>query len=93
MPKYIECEKAYELARTNDYYSDFHKSMADLTSLKELLDDTLAADVVEVRHGEWSEPIGYNVKCSRCRKYSQEMSNYCPNCGAIMGGRGINNVV
>ena len=46
MPEYIEREKAYELARTSELYSDFHRSMADLTSLKELLEDTPTADVV-----------------------------------------------
>ena len=46
MAEYIEREKAYELARTSELYSDFHRSMADLTSLKELLEDTPTADVV-----------------------------------------------
>ncbi len=27
--EYIEREAVYEIARTNYYYSDFHKSMAD----------------------------------------------------------------
>lgn len=44
---YIEREKVLEIAKDN-YYSDFHKSMADLTSLRELLEDTPTADVVEV---------------------------------------------
>lgn len=45
--KYIEKEKVLEIVK-DKYYSDFHKSMADLTSLRELLEDTPAADVVEV---------------------------------------------
>lgn len=48
---YIERERVLEIAK-DEYYSDFHKSMADLTSLRELLEDTPTADVVEVRHGE-----------------------------------------
>ena len=44
---YIEREKVLDIAK-DDYSSDFHKSMADLTSLRELLEDTPAADVVEV---------------------------------------------
>ena len=47
MAEYIEREKVLEIAK-DEYYSDFHKSMADLTSLRELLEDTPAADVVEV---------------------------------------------
>ena len=52
--KYIEREKVLEIAK-DEYYSDFHRSMADLTSLRELLEDTPAADVVEV------------VRCENCK--------------------------
>ena len=48
LSKYIDSEVAYELARTSEYYSDFRRSTADLTSLKELLDDTPAVDAVKV---------------------------------------------
>lgn len=69
MAKYIIAELAYNLARKSDCYSDFRRSMADLTSLKELLEDTPAADVVEV------------VRCKDCNYYKKgfagEHSNYC----------------
>ena len=58
---YIERERVLEIAK-DEYYSDFHKSMADLTSLRELLEDTPTADVVEV------------VRCKDC-KYREEMPN------------------
>ena len=51
---YIEREKVLEIAK-DEYYSDFHKSMADLTSLRELLEDSPTADVVEV------------VRCKDCK--------------------------
>lgn len=51
---YIKREKVLEIAK-DKYYSDFHKSMADLTSLRELLEDTPAADVAEV------------VRCKDCK--------------------------
>lgn len=96
--EYIERDKAYELARTSNYYSDFHKSMADLTSLKELLDDTPAADVVEVRHGEWLPDIDreYDYHCSLCRGSAGKgdygnydvLYDFCPNCGAKMTEKG-----
>ena len=54
MAEYIEREKVLEIAK-DKYYSDFHKSMADLTSLRELLEDTPIADVVEV------------VRCKDCK--------------------------
>ena len=56
MAECIEREKVLEIAK-DEHYSDFHKSMADLTSLRELLEDTPAADVVEV------------VRCNDCRFY------------------------
>ena len=56
-----------------------------------------AADVVEVRHGEWiseSNKVGVNVgmKCSICSariKYSEFFNgnhNFCHKCGAKMDG-------
>ena len=53
-----------------------------------------AADVVEVKHGEWSyeysgDKLGgtdatYDYRCSVCDEFALEESNYCPNCGAKM---------
>ena len=57
---YIEREKVIEIAK-DKYYSDFHKSMADLTSLRELLEDTPTADVVEV------------VRCKDCRLATEDI--------------------
>lgn len=50
-----------------------------------------AADVVEVKHGEWSF-VGSDrwndcFQCSACGKMAMDDSNYCPNCGAKMDGR------
>lgn len=47
MSKYIEQEAVMRTAR-DGYHSDFGRSMADLTSLSEVLEDTPTADVVEV---------------------------------------------
>ena len=47
MSRYIEREAVMKTAR-DGYHSDFGKSMADLTSLREVLEDTPAADVVDV---------------------------------------------
>ena len=98
---YIEREKVLEIAK-DKYYSDFHKSMADLTSLRELLEDTPAADVVEVRHGEWVMRGG-RFRCSECdgkalmqdvggtggfsHEFEQVKSDICPHCGAKMDGK------
>ena len=56
-----------------------------------------AADVVEVKHGEWVRLDAYkgmeNFKCSVCRSecyvptcMNEPMYSYCPNCGAKMDG-------
>lgn len=60
------------------------------------------ADVVEVRHGEWKlywddNYLSWSHKCSECGKFplckeetmhDEVLSNYCPNCGAKMDGKG-----
>lgn len=91
MPKYINCDIAYELARTNKQYSDFHRSAADLTSLKELFDDIPAENLTVVNHGKWKYYHKDNtLMCSECLyehyhgTYHQYATNYCPNCGAKM---------
>lgn len=53
MNRYIDADKAYEIARK--YHKDFSQSIADLTSLCEVLEDTPIADVVSV------------VRCKDCR--------------------------
>lgn len=57
-----------------------------------------AADVVEVRHGEWLDaPYTYfgakRYECSQCqqdefwrKRYIEIKENYCPKCGAKMDG-------
>ncbi len=45
MSRYIDADKVYEMAIIHE---DFKQSIADLVSLKEVLDDTPTADVVTV---------------------------------------------
>lgn len=92
---YIEREKVIEIAK-DEYYSDFHRSMADLTSLRELLEDTPTADVVEVRHSYWQcsnvRMSSRDITCRYCHR-TETISNgnedfeYCPHCGAKMDGK------
>lgn len=63
MPEYIEREEVMKTAR-DGYHSDFGRSMADLTSLRELLEDTSVADVVEV------------VRCKDCIHYEEVGSRH-----------------
>lgn len=68
MSKYVDADKVYEMAIT---HKDFKQSIADLVSLKEVLDDTPTADVVEV------------VRCKNCRMAEEDQMidgwYYCNN--------------
>lgn len=54
----------------------------------------IAADVVEVKHGEWEKASEYMpiYRCSTCKERNlfkdgdNVFSNYCPSCGAKMDG-------
>lgn len=48
-----------------------------------------AAYVAKVRHGNWlcvDTDTEQFFLCNRCKKKEYWESNYCPNCGAKMGG-------
>ena len=51
---------------------------------------TPAADVVEVRHGEWIYDHWCEFRCSICGHWSKTeprgKEKFCPNCGAKMDG-------
>ena len=92
MSRYIDTDKVREMAIIHE---DFKQSIADLTSLREVLDDTPTADVAEVIHGEWIRvdgDVGYSVyQCSKCGGKvvlddEGGVYDYCPHCGAIMDG-------
>ena len=95
MPEYIEREAVMKTAK-NGNHSDFGISMADLTSLREVLEDTPTADVAEVKHGEWKlcyEDWRKQIagdECSVCgfQHFGVSISHYhyCPRCGARMDG-------
>lgn len=77
-----------------------HTGMNIIEVMQAIIDEP-AADVVEVRHGEWEiyQAIGsfalngdFNVlswRCSVCGGISTLYLKFCPNCGAKMDG-GVN---
>lgn len=77
---YIEClyldEEEYEEAEADDIRVVFAR---DIESIP-------AADVEEVRHGEWLEDNKWQP-CSECHKRGKKSWKYCPNCGAKMDGK------
>ena len=64
---------------------------------QQVINDARPVDAEVVRHGRWyqkrmSVPKGkgqtYLVwACSLCHKHEKKRSDYCPNCGAKMGGK------
>lgn len=60
MARYIRTDELLATAR-DGYHSDFGRSMADLTSLREVIEDTPTADVVEV------------VRCKDCQHYEADI--------------------
>lgn len=81
--KYV---KLNDIIETLDHEWGYEGMREDLYNLP-------AADVVEVRHGEWVETITHNgctwdsdCVCSVCGKSGHPCNNYCEECGAKMDG-------
>ena len=92
MAEYIEREAAVESFMGE--FPDAHYPSWYAEKLKEIP----AADVAEVRHGEWvhtnmSASWHGKDECSECQYHTADRVdlscfNYCPNCGAKMDGKG-----
>ena len=81
--EYIKREDALEQF---DYY-DLDEYLTP--AIRMILKDIPSADVAPVRHGRWEvvdaeEPRRFG--CSKCKRLSWHMENYCGNCGARMDG-------
>ncbi len=95
MAEYIERESALKIV--TDMMCDCkvtHKGRAIRRNIKQIP----AADVVEVKHGEWTEKqipldwcdddVDIVYECSICKAEEPYTSTYCPNCGAKMDWKG-----
>lgn len=64
--------------------------MADRTvgsdEFREQLDMMETVDAEPVVHARWERKIG-EFECSACKKCSEYIYDYCPNCGAKMDGK------
>jgi hypothetical protein len=95
MPEYIERETLLTHAIALNNPHELGENVVPVSDIE----DAPAADVAPVAHGEWVL-VGTNEhdyetsveeKCSLCGRYvyrydTQPQDNYCPNCGARMGG-------
>ena len=102
MSRYIDADKLYELIRTNDYRLATINGSIDYgmftIGIKQAIDEIPTADVTEVRHGKWltweeqfpdRKPTKKNnlgVFCNNCHSHADNMTDYCPNCGARIDG-------
>ena len=91
MPEYIN--RAELISNLKEFANE------QLTPLIEtLIQKQPTADVVEVRHGKWltweeqfpdRKPTKKNnlgVFCNNCHSHADNMTDYCPHCGAKMDG-------
>lgn len=99
--EYIEREALLKLQYNSSEMANvlFENMVVDVRDIE----NATAADVVEVRHGEWlhtDKAFSWHSKdeCSECHYHNAhriDLSyyNYCPNCGADMrGGKNGNEV-
>lgn len=102
MDEFIKRKEAYKAAveKTNNPTCPTFVAANILQSIM----DIPVADVEPVRHGSWLNDELYEYICSECGKYApfnldiygetadyyhNNLTNYCPNCGAKMEKRGI----
>lgn len=87
MKEYIEKEKLFDCFDIKNALGGYYA--ISLTAINAIP----AADVVEVRHGQWTkchDELCYWLACSVCgekipkRFGTDYYTNYCPNCGAKM---------
>lgn len=102
MPKYIDTEKVEkEIAAIMPSLTTPDGSNVGIDdcimSAQEMCFDAMtiihnhpAADVAEVKHGEWKRGnftgFGYSLYCNCCGMVSEDETDYCPHCGARMDG-------
>ena len=74
---------------------NLHRGVVD--ALRANLNEVPAAPVSRVRHARWAPVTSGRGghECGHCREYApsfqsgvENKSKYCPNCGAMMDGRG-----
>lgn len=90
----IDADRA-DVEKIPSYYGDSCRS----EDIQEWLDEQPTVDAELVRHAAWEDGSGRSVEicgdwylrntyiCSACKRERNDMTNYCPNCGAKMEAR------
>lgn len=94
MPEKEYIERDYAVYLVEYFGSMLTWSKEDILSeIKRKLKEETAADVAEVKHGEWIKlQNGWECRCSLCGApamyhIDSTPSNYCQSCGAKMDGK------
>lgn len=91
MAKYIDLEAALREIERRERLMVGDKTIT-VDAIKRFLLNRPAADVAPVRHGHWGTHSDRpdSLICSVCNcgfdMWKHDPHNYCPNCGAKMGG-------
>lgn len=97
MAKYIEWETLLaHLRKCKETSTGSSLTAAVITAIQYFVEKMPAADVAPVVHGRWTDTgneildnIYAGWKCSLCGYiFCGDNTNFCPNCGAKMDGRG-----
>lgn len=87
MPKYIDADKI-NAKLMDEYHGMISDESMKIYKIMQMLDNTPAAEVREVKHGKW---LNYRfglevVTCSICRAVYEggDSFRFCPKCGAKM---------
>lgn len=91
--QYIEREATIEFVKQNTPHFDGETTME---CVERSIRYAPTADVAEVKRGEWIKEFYHPYWCSCCKEIapldacgeSHYKSNFCPNCGAKMDGKG-----
>lgn len=94
MAKYIKHEKIWEMLHAIGGCDAESESWADgwdkaIDTAIEELEKLPTADVQEVKHGEWVRDEFDMLCCSECNEEPEfeNITSYCPYCGAKMDGK------
>ena len=91
MVKYIDAEALKSIFEAKSDMATGTPKMC-FASVVKMIDKLPAADVAEVKHGEWENyPSHAHRRCSICKIEHEKprfnvRANFCPNCGSKMKG-------
>lgn len=89
--------KTWLVQKLNEAVTEIKEKVPDqpdyaaiVETLAQTINKIQPADVVEVRHAKWvsSKQYNGNPECPVCFYVTDEKTNYCPHCGALMDKEG-----